>query len=106
MRALQGDFEQAGGVIALRSPVHRGQYDGRSIRLQAGDAGSMKLSASIVVNCAGLHAQEWAHRIEGLPQGSIPPAYFAKGNYYVLQTRAPFRGSCIRFPNPAAWACT
>ena len=100
MLALQGDFERAGGVIAFRSPVQRGRSDGNVIHLEAGIEEPIELTASIVINCAGLNAQAVAHRFQGLPASSIPGAYFAKGNYYVLQGRAPF-GRLI-YPVPEA----
>ena len=100
MLALQGDFEQAGGVIALRSPLLSGRYDGKVIHLQAGTADAMSLAAPVVINCAGLYAQEVAHRIDGVPKSSIPPAYFAKGNYYVLQTKTPFSRLVYPVPEP------
>jgi L-2-hydroxyglutarate oxidase LhgO len=98
MQALQGDFEQAGGVIALRSQLLSGRYDGKVTHLQAGTTDSVGLAASVVINCAGLYAQEVAHRIDGVPKESIPPACFAKGNYYVLQTKTPF--SRLVYPIP------
>jgi L-2-hydroxyglutarate oxidase LhgO len=100
MLALQGDFEQAGGVIALRSALLSGRYDGEIIHLQAGSTDAMNLAASVVINCAGLHAQDVAHRIDGVPKSSIPPAYFAKGNYYVLQTKTPFSHLVYPVPEP------
>ncbi len=101
MLALQGDFEQAGGVIGLRSPLLSGRYDGRRIHLQAGTADAVSLAASVVINCAGLHAQDVAHRIDGVPKSSIPAAYFAKGNYFVLKTKTPFRRLVYPVPEPA-----
>ena len=100
MLALQGDFEQAGGVIAFRSPVLRGRCGDNAIHLEAGDGERMSLSASVVINCAGLHAQETAHRIEGIPKASIPSAHYAKGNYYVLQTKTPFSRLVYPVPEP------
>jgi L-2-hydroxyglutarate oxidase LhgO len=100
MLALQGDFESAGGVIALRSPVVRGRCDDRLIHLEAGNEEPLDLAASVVVNCAGLHAQAVSRCIEGVPPSSIPPEYFAKGNYYTLQTRAPFRRLVYPVPEP------
>lgn len=91
MLALQGEFEQAGGVIAFRCPLQRGRYDGNAIYLEAGAEECMSLAAAIVINCAGLHAQEVSHRIDGVPKSSIPRGYFAKGNYYVLTAKSPFR---------------
>ena len=100
MLALQAEFEQAGGVVAFRCPLLRGRCDGKAIHLEAGSEERTDLCASVVINCAGLHAQEVAHRIDGVPQSSIPPAYFAKGNYYVLKTRTPFRRLIYPVPEP------
>jgi L-2-hydroxyglutarate oxidase LhgO len=100
MQSLQGDFEQAGGIIAFRSPVLRGRCDGKAIHLAAGGAESMNLAASAVINCAGLNAQEVAHRIDGVPKESIPPAYYAKGNYFVLQAKTPFSRLVYPIPEP------
>jgi L-2-hydroxyglutarate oxidase LhgO len=100
MLALQGEFEQAGGVIAFRSPLHRGRCEGRTIHLQAGSEGLMDISASVVINCAGLQAQEVSRRIEGIPKSSIPPAYLAKGSYYVLTGKTPFRRLVYPVPEP------
>ncbi|HLZ99041.1 MAG TPA: NAD(P)/FAD-dependent oxidoreductase, partial [Steroidobacteraceae bacterium] len=91
MLALQGDFEAAGGVMAFRSPVRRGRCAANAIHLEAGIEEPLELAASVVINCAGLHAQAVASRLEGVPASSIPDAYFAKGSYYLLRGRAPFR---------------
>ena len=91
MLALQGDLEAAGGVIALRSPFRRGHGGRDAIHLEAGADEAIELEARVVVNSAGLQAQEVARRIEGVAAESIPAGLFAKGNYYVLQGRAPFR---------------
>jgi L-2-hydroxyglutarate oxidase LhgO len=98
--ALQGEFEQAGGVIAFRSPLQYGHCDGTAIYLEAGAEEPLSLAASVVVNCAGLHAQEVSHLIDGVPKSSIPRAYLAKGNYYVLQSKCPFRRLVYPVPEP------
>lgn len=100
MLALQADIEDAGGIIVLRTPVGGGQCERDGIHLQAGDEDPMELVASSVVNSAGLHAQELARRIEGVPKRSIPPSLYAKGNYYVLRGRAPFRHLIYPIPEP------
>ncbi|HEY6517217.1 MAG TPA: NAD(P)/FAD-dependent oxidoreductase [Steroidobacteraceae bacterium] len=91
MLALQGDLEAASGTVALRAPVRSGKCSGDSIHLEAGSDSVIELAARVVVNSAGLRAQEVASRIEGIPRESIPPPIYAKGSYYVLQGRAPFR---------------
>jgi L-2-hydroxyglutarate oxidase LhgO len=91
MLALQGDLEAAGGLIALRSPFRWGHCGRNAIHLEAGAEETLELEARVVVNSAGLHAQQVARGIEGIAAESIPAGRFAKGNYYVLQGRAPFR---------------
>ena len=100
MLALQGDLEEAGAVIALRTPVRRGRCEPDAIYLEAGDGNPMELAASVVVNSAGLQAADLAHCIDGIPKASIPPSFYAKGNYFVLQGRAPFSHLIYPVPEP------
>jgi L-2-hydroxyglutarate oxidase LhgO len=93
MLSLQGDAESHGAAIALQSPLRGGRATGDGFLLEVGpdDAPLFALACWTLVNCAGLHAQEVAARIEGLPPEAIPPRYLAKGNYYALTGRTPFR---------------
>ncbi|MFZ1867940.1 MAG: NAD(P)/FAD-dependent oxidoreductase [Steroidobacteraceae bacterium] len=100
MLALQGDLEKAGGTIAFQTPVRRGRCEHDAIHLEAGNEDTFELAASVVVNSAGLRAQDLACRIDGIPKPSIPPSFYAKGNYYVLQGRAPFRHLIYPVPEP------
>ncbi len=100
MLALQGDLEDAGGTVALRSPVRRGRCSRGGIHLEAGSDQLLELEARVVVNSAGLQAQALARRIEGVPQGSIPPSAYAKGNYYALTGKAPFHHLIYPVPEP------
>jgi L-2-hydroxyglutarate oxidase LhgO len=45
----------------------------------------------LLVNAAGLGAQAVASQLEGLDAATIPPRYLAKGHYFTLQGRSPFR---------------
>lgn len=98
MLSLQGDLENAGGMVALKSPVARAVCRPSGIEL-TGEDGTMVRCAS-VVNAAGLGAPLLAQRFEGLPAAAIPPAYFAKGNYFTLAGRAPFQH--LIYPVPEA----
>jgi L-2-hydroxyglutarate oxidase LhgO len=100
MLALRGDLEDAGGTVALRVPVTRGRCESDAICLEVGSEPPIQLAASVVVNSAGLQAQDLAHRIEGIPKPSIPPSFYAKGNYYLLQGKAPFRHLIYPVPEP------
>ncbi|HEX5460133.1 MAG TPA: NAD(P)/FAD-dependent oxidoreductase [Steroidobacteraceae bacterium] len=100
MLALQGDLEDAGGTVALRAPVRRGHCDRDGIHLEAGRDDVLEISARVVINSAGLHAQELARRIDGIPAASIPPPVYAKGCYFVLQGKSPFRHLIYPIPVP------
>lgn len=98
MLSLQGDCEAAGGVLAFGSPVLGGQCGAEGIILQVGGEQPMEVCAGIVVNCAGLQAQQIAASLGGLDLAQVPPLYLAKGNYYSLTGRSPF--SRLIYPVP------
>ena len=101
MLGLLGDLENAGGLLALCSPVRRiGVGQGTaSHRLRVCAEDGTELATRYVVNAAGLHAVALARSIEGLESCSLPQAYFAKGSYFSLAGRAPF--SRLIYPVPA-----
>ena len=100
MLALRADLEQAGGIIAFHSPVRRGRRGRGAIELEVGADETTWLAAHVVINSAGLQAQELSRSIEGVAPRSIPPAIYAKGNYYVLQGKAPFKHLVYPVPEP------
>ena len=102
MLALQGDLENAGGVVALGSAVGSVRLgQGGRLHVVRFTEGS-EVAAPLVVNAASLHACALARRFEGLDPRFVPREYFSKGNYYALSGRAPF--SHLVYPAPAdAW---
>ena len=88
MLSLQGDLENAGGVVALKSAVASARCETEGIVLVTEDG--TELRCRTVVNSAGLTAPGLAARFEGLPAAALPKAYFAKGSYFTLAGRAPF----------------
>ncbi|MBB3212983.1 L-2-hydroxyglutarate oxidase LhgO [Herbaspirillum sp. Sphag1AN] len=100
MLSLQGDYESAGGVLAFGSPLLGAQCSANGITVQVGGIQPMELSADIVVNCAGLHAQQVASSMTGLASAMVPPLYMAKGNYYCLTGRSPFSKLIYPVPEP------
>jgi len=104
MLALQGDMENAGGLLALVSPVqHIGLQHGTAthpIRVTTQDG--TELACKVLVNAAGLSAVALARSMDGLDPSllaqSFPRAYFAKGNYFTLAGKAPF--SRLIYPVP------
>lgn len=98
MLSLQGEFENAGGIVAVKSPVVGAVCEPRAIVLEAADG--TRLRCASVVNAAGLGAPRLARRFDGLRPDAVPDAHFAKGNYFTLAGRAPF--SRLIYPVPEA----
>ncbi len=96
MLALQGDMENAGGVLALESALESVSCTPDGIELTA--AGGTHLRTRILVNSAGLTAPDLARRFKGFPDPFLPRAYYAKGNYFTLAGRSPF--SHLIYPVP------
>jgi L-2-hydroxyglutarate oxidase LhgO len=91
MLAYRADLEAHGGVLALNSPVISGALHEHEITLEVGGAAATALRAATVVNCAGLNAQSVSQRIAGVPAPAIPRRFLAKGYYFSLAGRSPFR---------------
>jgi L-2-hydroxyglutarate oxidase LhgO len=98
MLALQGDFENAGGILALNSPLAYAECGPSAMVLVAEDG--TRLQAKSVVNAAGLYAPALARRFAGLEARHVPKDFFAKGNYFTLAGRSPF--SRLIYPVPEA----
>jgi L-2-hydroxyglutarate oxidase LhgO len=99
--ALQGEAESRGATVVLRTPVEGGRARERDIELRIGGAGATTVTAQCVVNAAGLHAQEVACGIVGVPPDSVPPCHLAKGNYFLLRGRSPFQRLIYPIPEAA-----
>jgi L-2-hydroxyglutarate oxidase LhgO len=99
MLSYLGDLENAGGLVALNSPLASARCSPDGITLQTQDG--TELHAGVVVNAAGLHAQTLAQRFAGLPARHVPPSYFAKGNYFTLAGRSPFQRLIYPVPEGA-----
>ena len=99
MLALQGDLEHAGGMVALNSPLSHASCAQDAIELVAIDGAV--LLARTVVNAAGLQAPALAARFAGLGAEHVPPTHYAKGSYFILAARAPFRHLIYPIPESA-----
>ena len=100
MIALLGEAEADGAVIAYRSRVARMWLETNSILIGINADERPMLRAKTVINCTSLHATAVAANIEGFPAHHIPTAYFARGHYFSLPSRAPFRHLIYPVPEP------
>ncbi len=98
MRALWGEIEDRGGMIAFETMVERISYRAPhwQVRFSGHDAGTIEFDA--VVNSAGLGAQALARRIEDYPAEKVPRLVLAKGNYFSFSGRPVF--SRLVYPTP------
>jgi len=98
MLSLQGDLENAGGMVALKSPVARAECADAHIDLFMEDGTVLRCAS--VVNAAGLYAPQLAGQFAGLSGQFVPRDFFAKGNYFTLSGRAPFGRLVYPVPEP------
>ena len=81
MLSLLGEFEQAGGMLALQTQVATLE-PGSQITVRTQD---MDLQTDWLINCGGLSAPDLATDTPDTPR-----AYFAKGHYYAYAGKQPF----------------
>jgi L-2-hydroxyglutarate oxidase LhgO len=100
MLALQGDLEAHGGMIAFFSPVIGGRVENGGITIETGGDAAMSLTCDFLINAGGLGAQGTAHAIDGIPKETIPPLFYAKGTYFTLPGKSPFKHLIYPVPVP------
>ncbi|HNP37018.1 MAG TPA: NAD(P)/FAD-dependent oxidoreductase [Woeseiaceae bacterium] len=82
------DLERGGGQLVLNTEVTRIEPESKGLRIVSRD-GSISCNSAIIA--AGLHAQQVASSISGIEPGSIPKRHLAKGQYFTLAGRSPFK---------------
>ncbi len=102
MLHLQGDAEAAGAAFAFCAPVIGGCISDHAFELQVGGAEPMTLTCRMLVNAAGLGAQQVARALAGMPPPLIPPLYFSKGCYFSYFGRPPFQRLVYPVPDEAS----
>jgi len=100
MLALQGEAEAAGAVFAFRAPFISARRERGGFAVEVGGAEPTRLRVGALVNCGGLDATRIARAIEGLDPAAVPETRYAKGSYFALAGRAPFRR--LIYPAPQA----
>ena len=102
MLALEGHIEANGGLVVLRCPVERlERVAGGGFRLAtASDSGAITCRHLVV--SAGLHATRLARSLSFGAGYRPPETYYAKGQYYALSGRSPFKRHIYPMPD-GAW---
>ena len=102
MLALEGHIEASGGAVVLRCPVERIARDGTGFRLSTGGEAPGQISCRKLVLAAGLHASRLARTLDFSADYRPPETYYAKGQYYALSGRSPFKRHIYPLPD-GAW---
>ena len=99
MQSLLGDIENAGGMAVFNTTVNGGRVDGDGVIITTlgGDA----LHANLVINCAALGAQAIARNIDGFPPEHVPELRYARGVYFSISAKSPFRHLIYPLPEAA-----
>ena len=101
MSSLLGKLQDNDGSVSFGSSVNRIVADGRSIQIAVKqDHQNYRISATNLINCAGLGAVDLASSITTTKAGSLPDAWTSKGNYFRLKGKSPF--SHLIYPAPEA----
>jgi L-2-hydroxyglutarate oxidase LhgO len=112
MTALQGDLENASGMVALATQVQKIEFLDQNSPMtgilsawSATESGAVEDNVEIgfkqFINAAGLYAPQLAQRMQGLDKSHVPQAHYAKGNYYSLSGKAPFKHLIYPIPDAA-----
>lgn len=91
MTALTAEIELCGGLIAYRSQVSQVIVEERGFSILTAGKDATVIKATNLVNSAGLMAPTVAKFIKGLDPKHIPIQRLAKGSYFALRGKAPFR---------------
>jgi L-2-hydroxyglutarate oxidase LhgO len=101
MQAYQADLEAHGGTVVLGAPVLGGAVGRGESTLHVGGAAPTSLCARLLVNAAGLGAQQLSQALEGVADAAVPRRYLAKAHYFALSGRSPFQRLVYPLANAA-----
>jgi L-2-hydroxyglutarate oxidase LhgO len=91
MQSLLGEATEREAVIAYHSQVTALALRGEAVEIHVNKEAAPSLSTRLLINAAGLFAPALAGRIEGFPAAFVPRAWLARGCYFTLSGKTPFR---------------
>lgn len=95
MMQLLTDFEAAGGILALTSPVERVKCVNGEWRVHLPDGA---ITTRWFINCAGLHATEVALAVDEIDARQVPVTRYARGLY--VRASPSIKPSRLIYPLP------
>ncbi len=101
LSSLEGEVRDAGGMIAYNTCVRSIVSTGNELHVLADDGAAIAVAAPVVINAAGHGAIGIATRTQGLASAFVPRQSYAKGNYFSLVGRQPFKHLIYPIPEAA-----
>lgn len=102
MNALEGDFANTGGTLALRTEFTGAEPKGDGLMVGLNSGGEeLELECDLVINCGGLHALENLGLVRAYPANGLHRTRYAKGNYFSCHGPAAFRHLVYPMPSQA-----
>ncbi len=98
MLSLLGEAEAEGAMLALNAPFRAARREGGRFLVEVGDEAGTRLACRWLVNAAALGAWDVARGINGLDASLIRPRHLAKGSYFSVPGRSPFKA--LIYPMP------
>lgn len=104
MLALRAQAEDHKAIFAFNTSFAGASRDGRLFVISTTGQFSenAQVSCKNIINCAGHGAHDVALSIEGIQKSTLPPRFFAQGNYCSVSGKAPFQH--LVYPTPVSGA--
>jgi L-2-hydroxyglutarate oxidase LhgO len=100
MLSLLGEATRDGAVIAYRTRVADLALARERVEIQVEGDDQPCLSVALLINAAGLGAPALAEKLRRGRGPKAPQQWLARGNYFALRGRAPFRHLVYPLPEP------
>jgi L-2-hydroxyglutarate oxidase LhgO len=100
MLSFLGDAESRGAMIVYSVNVTAMLPTRAGIEINVDSQDEPTVRAATVINCAGLDAPRVASSIRDFPRSRIPEAWYAKGTYFEVMGRTPFKRLIYPVPEP------
>jgi L-2-hydroxyglutarate oxidase LhgO len=103
MRSYLGELEDNGGSIAYNSTFQGSEFkNDRFFTSVKTNNEEIEIQSNILINAAGLQAENVAKKIHPLTHEKIPKTYFAKGNYFETSKNLNIKHLIYPVPNEAS----
>ncbi len=102
MRSYLGELELSGSIAYNSNFIKSVLKNNIHISTILNEGNEIKIESTILINAAGLYAEEVAKSISYLDKSLIPRTYYAKGNYFETSKDLNIRHLIYPIPNEAS----